>query len=169
VKDIVLELRRLDPVPTRALTLIDGIALHHSGDEGSPYSWARYHTSSPAQHGPSWGPANSIGYHVAVMRNGDTFKTAYDRDRVPGVAWHNDHLIHLVCQGNFARIGPGRVQLESLLRVVQHYRRGYPKITVGAVRTHSEWQTAPEWATACPGIGDLGRVVRFLLDAGFGE
>lgn len=165
MNDIVQQLTRIEPVPTRPLEAIDGIAIHHSGDEGTPAGWARYHTTPPDKGGPSWGPANSIGYHAAVMRDGRAYKTAYDRDQTPGVANHNRHLLSIVCQGNFAQTPPTAAQIRTLLEVVRQYASAYG-IPIDRVRTHGEWQDDPAWATSCPGIPDLGKHVRFLLTIG---
>lgn len=162
--DIVLRLPRIEPVPKRPLAGIDGIAIHHSGDEGTPQSWARYHTSAPDQNGPDWGPAATIAYHAAVMRDGEAYKCAYDGDQTPGVAWHNGHLLHVVCGGNLAVKPPSEDQFATLLRVIRQYMTAYA-IPLERVRTHGEWQDDPAWATACPGIGYLGALVRGALRA----
>lgn len=168
----MLTLPRIEPVPTRPTTpaQITGIAIHHSGDEGTPQGWARYHTSPPPPlgTGPSWGPAATIGYHAAAMRDGAGYKTAYDRDITPGVAYHNVYLIHIVCQGNLAKLPPTAAQLLTLLRLIRRYMIAYA-IPIDRVRTHAEWQYDPAWATACPGIPDLGKHVRFLLTVGLDE
>jgi len=164
--DIVLQLSRVEPVPTRPLAAIDGIAIHHSGDEGSPAGWARYHTTTPEVGGPSWGPATTIGYHAAVMRDGTTYKTARDSDQTPGVANENFHLLHVVNQGNLAQTPPTAAQIRALLEVLHVYMAAYA-IPVDRVRTHGEWQTDPAWATSCPGISDLGKHIRFMLTIGF--
>lgn len=165
MQDIVLQLPRIEPVPTRPLPAIDGIAIHHSADESAPASWARYHTKAPADGGPSWGPANSIGYHSAVMRDGEWFKTAFDRDQTPGVAGHNRRLIHVVLQGNLAKTPPTAAQIRRLMEVLGHYQAGY-NIPIDQVKTHSEWQDDPAWATSCPGIPQLGAHIRFMLSCG---
>jgi hypothetical protein len=162
--DIVWNLPRLKPVPTRHLEQIDGVAIHHSGDEGNPDSWATYHTRPPDKGGPSWGPGATIGYHAAVMRSGLAYKTAYDGDQTPGVAGHNHHLLHVVCQGSLGVRPITEEQFASLLWVVRRYASAYA-IPPDQVRTHGEWQTDPAWATACPGIGYLGALVRGALKA----
>lgn len=162
--DIVHDLSRLPPVPQRDRKRIDGIAIHHSADEGTPWSWARYHTTSPDQGGPSWGPAACIGYHAAVMRSGQAYKTANDSDRTPGVANHNGHLLHVVCQGNFVTTPPTEAQFTTLLKVVRTYMQAYA-IPIQRVRTHGEWQEDPAWATDCPGVKWLGAIVRGALAA----
>lgn len=163
--DIVEQLSRVPPVPTRPLNLIDGIAIHHSADEGTPASWAQYHTKAPADGGPSWGPANTIGYHRAVLRDGTVYKTAFDRDQTPGVANHNRHLVHIVLQGNLTKAPPSKEQLLGALSAVREFMTAYG-IPIERVRTHGEWQDDPAWATACPGIPDLGKHIRFMLTVG---
>lgn len=165
LKHIVAQLARVTPVPTRPTSAIDGIAVHHSADEGNPTSWARYHTTAPEKGGPSWGPANTIGYHAAVMRDGTCYKTAYDGDQTPGVAYHNRHLLHFVLQGNLAKTPPTAAQIRGLLGVLRIYMNAY-NIPIDRVRTHSEWQDHPEWATSCPGISQLGEHIRFMLRVG---
>jgi len=165
MQDIVTQLPRIEPVPTRPLTAIDGIAIHHAADEGTPQAWARYHTSSPENNGPSWGPANSIGYHVAILRGGLAYKCAYDRDQTPGVANENHHLIHVVLQGDFTRTLPDPAQIRTLLVVCRQYQQAY-SIPTDRVRGHQEWVTDPVWATGCPGIARLGAHVRFMLSVG---
>lgn len=167
MKDIVLDLSRINPVPTRPIESIDGIAIHHSGDEGTPQGWARYHTTAPDQGGPSWGPANTIGYHVAILRSGEALKTALDIDRTPGVANHNWHLIHICLQGNMQQRPPTKAQIEQMLVVCRRYMGAYyTTITIDRVRTHGEWAD-PGWGTACPGIADLGKHIRFMLKVGY--
>lgn len=163
MQDIVQDLPRRNPVPQRSPKDIDGIAIHHTADEGTPWSWARYHTTPPEQGGPSWGPAATIGYHVAVMRSGIVYKTANDQDRTPGVAHHNYHLIHIVLQGDLAVSPPTEQQFRELLKVARQYMDAYA-IPVDRVRTHGEWQEDPAWSTSCPGIGYLGALVRGALD-----
>jgi hypothetical protein len=167
MKDIVITLPRIEPVPTRPTTSnqIDGIAIHHSADLGNPQTWSVYHTTPPADGGPSWGPANTIGYHAAVMRDGSSYKCAYDRDITPGVAGHNHHLIHIVLQGNLAKQPPTAEQIRELLKVIPQYQAAYA-VPIDRVRTHGEWQDDPKWATACPGIPDLGKHIRFMLTVG---
>lgn len=169
MQDIVFALPRIIPIPQRSVDDIDGIAIHHSGDEGNPWSWAKYHTSPPHKGGPSWGPGHTIGYHSAIMRSGMVYKTALDQDRTPGVAHHNYHLLHIVCQGDLTQQAPTQAQFESLLRTIYQYQGSYyTRITTGRIRTHEEWQDDPDWATFCPGISYLGVLVRGAIDAGAG-
>lgn len=167
LQDIVQDLPRTEPVPTRPTTpaQITGIAIHHSGDEADPKLWAWYHTTPPDQGGAPWGPAATVGYHAAVMRNGESFKTAYDQDVTPGVAHKNKFLIHVVLQGNLAKTPPTPAEIRALLQVVRQYQAAYA-IPVERVRTHGEWQDDPAWATSCPGIPDLGTHIRFALQMG---
>lgn len=162
--DLVVALPRSAQVPQRDRKAIDGIAVHHSGDEGGPQGWARYHTTPPDQGGPDWGPCACIGYHAAILRDGRAFKTANDSDRTAGVANHNTHLLHIVCQGNLAQTPPTEIQFAQLLRAVRQYMTAYA-IPIERVRTHGEWQDDPAWATSCPGISALGTLVRGALAA----
>lgn len=169
MKDIVYDLPRNEPVTTRPLSAIDGIAIHHSDDMGDPWIWARYHTTPPDQGGPSWGPAATIGYHVAVMRDGTVYKCARDMDKTPGVANHNWHLIHIVCQGNFSESSPPPAdQVVHLLATIQAYRAAYA-IPIERVKGHTEWVDDPAWATTCPGFPGFGQMIRSMLKCGFGE
>lgn len=165
MQNIVYQLKRVEPVPTRSLTEIDGIAIHHAGGGGDPWSWADYHTRTPENGGPSWGPAYTIGYHAVVMLDGTVYKTAFDRDRTPGVANHNRHLLHICLQGDLSKTYPSFEQLRGLMEAIKEYRTAYPAITLDRVRTHGEWQDDPAWATSCPGIPSLGHFVRYMLGA----
>lgn len=165
MKDIAMQLPRIEPVTTRPLTAIDGLAIHHAADEGTPQAWARYHTTSPDQGGPSWGPATTIGYHVAIMRDGTVYKCAKDSDQTPGVANHNRHLIHIVLQGDLTKTQPTPAQIRSLLEVCRQYQGAYA-VPTDRVRGHQEWVDDPAWATSCPGIAELGAHVRFMLSVG---
>lgn len=150
--DIVTKLERIEPVPQRDTNKINGIALHHAGGPGDPYSWAPYHIQKFE--------SGVIGYHSVVMRNGTVYKTAYDRDRTPGVANHNGHLVHICFQGNTLEEGLTPEQVLGGIEAINIYRHAYA-IPIDQIKGHGEWADKG-WETACPGL-DLGKFFRTLI------
>ncbi len=156
---------------TRPLDGVDGISLHHSADEGDPWSWARYQILPQDKGGPRWTPdrdgdgipdgAPAICYHAAAMRNGRLFKTQNDSTKCWHTADHNHHLIGIVCQGDFTRRPPTEPQVRALLWLVEHYMAAY-NIAPENVRGHGEWQGG---GTSCPGTW-LAAAVRAAISKG---
>lgn len=149
----------------RPLTAIDGISVHHSADEGNPWSWAQYHIKPAAEGGPPWTPdglgAPGICYHAAVMRDGRAYKLQLDRTQCWHTADHNGHTLGIVFQGHLGRLPPTEAQIASGLWVVRQYMRAYPAIVAPNIRGHGEWNPG---ATECPGTW-LAQALRAALAA----
>lgn len=97
------------PVPyrKRQLRQIEQIIIHHSADNGTPYSIADYHVGTKKWPG--------IGYHFLIDKNG----VVYQSNDIDTVSYHlaNQNTISLgiCCIGNFEEDKPTDAQVESLI------------------------------------------------------
>lgn len=136
---------------SRPLSGITHLVVHHSADEGTPWSWAEYHVG---HHG--W---PGVAYHVAVMGDGTAYKCQPDS----AISYHaggkfNPVAFGFVLQGDLTKHEPTAKQLAKLLLVARRYVRAY-SIPPGNIIGHRD---AMPGSTVCPGAP---WVVEFLRAA----
>ena len=132
----------------RDLSLVRGIAIHHSGVDTDPYSdhaaaAAGYHISSLGWPG--------MAYHVTFQKENNVWlpQLCQPLDRISyHVAGRNAELVGIMLPGDYTAREPENSLLQAARQVVAEVQ-----YTFGAflpVRGHREW-ALPEFPTACPG------------------
>jgi|GEM_PF-5724345 len=119
----------------RSLVSIKQIVVHHSADNGTPESIARYHVN-----GNKW---PGIGYHFIIDNTGKIFQTN-DMDTVSyNVANQNTKTLGICLIGNFDIQQPVEAQIESLKWLIGAVRGVVGQLPIFGHRDKGQ--------TACPG------------------
>lgn len=122
----------------RDLNDIKYIVIHHSADEGNPWSIAQAHIDK------GW---PGIGYDTVITRDGTIFKTNLDKNINYHTGDFNKHSLGICLIGNFEEYPPSYEQLFSLLYMLHKYGRAYD-VVADDVLGHKE---TPDSSTKCPG------------------
>lgn len=153
---------------TRAIADLDGIAVHHTVSGGDWGSFALDRTDEErVNHAlaiDAWHRSldyGGIGYDKLIFANGlITYHGPLTQQRA-GVAHHNRHLVSFAYVGDLTDGRPTDEALASGAWLIADYWRqigegqfGYPPgLFRVPVKGHTDWNTDPAWATACPGRG----------------
>jgi hypothetical protein len=94
------------PYNKRSLSAVRQIVVHHTADNGTPESIAKYHVNNNKWPG--------IGYHFLIDNTGQIFQTN-DLDTISyNVANQNTKTIGICLIGNFEKEQPSTAQIDSL-------------------------------------------------------
>ena len=137
-KNISKELPKNGNYPTRKLSDIDRIVVHHSAGSSSatPFDFARWHINDH-----NW---PGIAYHYYISSDGEILQTQalkYGTYHAGNDA--NLHGIAIVLPGNFDISEPTNKQLRSLDQLIKILRLRFGQLPVGG---HKDYQS-----TSCPG------------------
>jgi hypothetical protein len=116
VNDIVNDLAKhpTKVYPTRNLSQVTEIILHHYASSGTPYAVANYHVSSR-----DWA---GIGYHYTIDKDGTISLVNYHDTYSNHTLNHNYKSIGVALEGNFKNENPTDAQMKSLNALIAHIR-----------------------------------------------
>jgi hypothetical protein len=127
VNDIVNDLAKhpTKVYPTRNLSQVTEIILHHYASSGTPYAVARYHVK-PEEWvgGKNVGGRNwaGIGYHYTIDKDGTVSLVNYHDTYSNHTLNHNYKSIGVALEGNFKNENPTDAQMKSLNALIAHIR-----------------------------------------------
>ena len=138
--------------PTRTLSQIDTIIVHHSAvpstaGGANPVGYANFHINSPNYGFPA------IAYHVVIQPNGEAFLT----NRLETISYHvgalNTNAVGVVVSGNFDNENLTDIQRDTLVKVLKWIQKKVGK----KLKIHGHYRYANK---TCPGMN-----VRSKLDS----
>lgn len=129
--------------PTRPLSAITHIAIHHSAAPANvpPERIAQYHVNNPEHQWPG------IGYHFYIGPDGTIYHTQDLSLASYHVYQNNDYTVGVCVAGDFTEVIPTPAQIQATARLVAWLMQEF-NIPLGNVWGHKEF---PKNMTACPG------------------